>query len=352
MSKDVTKTLRFGFFKVYIHCDINDINIKINKLKKSNIQDDQAKLKMLQTLKEDLKNVSKVIWDLISEIRSNKISSIHTIQNKLIEVDKTTFMGYDKNEEQHAFFQMVHDRDDALSKKKLNQERESIPLDDDEYISEFAGIIYHKETKCFMIQYNKYSVSINQIAEFLTRSLIEKYQNNMTERQKYKKFPAYIELRAIMDESRLNAVNNNNCLEKMIIKGDLSAVENIKKASNNKNTPILNVGNAILGMNGYEFTLTITAKKTREKRKVEYDSIDQDFCKQLYNAYENVGRDKDNISVTMQYQNEHDVRETLIWSSPLKESYIPFTINSRKEIEYSELYDKMILNFRQYWNEL
>lgn len=138
----------------------------------------------------------------------------------------------------------------------------------------------------------------------------------------------------------------------MVIKGDLSAVENIKKASSDKNSLILNVGNAILGVNGYEFALTITAKKTREKRRIEYDSIDQNFCQQLYNAYENVENDKDNISVSMQYQNKDNIRETLIWSSPLKESYIPFTINSRKEIEYSKLHDKMLLNFKQYWDEL
>lgn len=352
MSKDVKKTLRFGFFKVYIHCDIDDINKKITKLKKSNKQDDIVRLQMLRILKEDIKNISDVIWDLINEIKSDKISSIHEIQNKLIEVDKSTFMWCDQSEEEHVFFQMVHDRDDALSKKKLNQERESIPLDDDEYISEFSSIIYHKKTKCFMMQYNKYSVSINQIAEFLTRSLMEKYQNNMTEQQKYKRFPAYIELRAIMDSGRLEAVNNNNGLEKMIIKADLSAVENLRKASSNKNMPIFNVGNAISNVNGYEFTLTITAQKTREKRKVEYGSIDQNFCKQLYNAYNNVEKGKDNISVTMQYQSKDDMRETLIWSSPLKESYIPFIINSRKEIEYRELYDKMILNFKQYWDEL
>lgn len=350
MSKNVTKVLRFGFFKAYVHCDIDNLNTKINKLRKSKKKDDAVRLKMLQNLKEDIKNSSEVIWNLIQDVKFNKIASIHEIQKKLVEIDKSTFISNDENE--YVFFQMVHDRDDALSKKKLNQERESIPLDDDEYIGEFSGIIYHKDIKCFMIQYNKYSVSINQIAEFLTKSLIEKYQHNMTEQQKYKQFPAYIELRAIMDEGRLEAINNNNGLEKMVIKGDLSAVENIKKASSDKNSLILNVGNAILGVNGYEFALTITAKKTREKRRIEYDSIDQNFCQQLYNAYENVENDKDNISVSMQYQNKDNIRETLIWSSPLKESYIPFTINSRKEIEYSKLHDKMLLNFKQYWDEL
>ena len=69
----------------------------------------------------------------------------------MIEIDKSTFII--SEEDEHIFFQMVHDRDDALSKKRINKDRESIHLDD-EYISEFASIIYNKTTNCFMIQKN------------------------------------------------------------------------------------------------------------------------------------------------------------------------------------------------------
>ena len=78
----------------------------------------------------------------------------------------------------------------------------------------------------------------------------------------------------------------------------------------------------------------------------QYDSIDQEFCQELFDAYMNVGQEKDNISVTMQYQNENDVRETLTWASPLKEVYIQFKMNVREEIEYNELYQKMIISFQ------
>ena len=318
MSKTVTKTIRFGFFKAEIHCDIDDLRKKIRKLSKSKKEDDKKKLKMFQALNDDLKNVSDVIFDLISEIKSGEISSIHEVQKKLIEIDKSTFIESKPNEELHMFFQMVHDRDDAISKKKLNQERESIPLDDDEYIGEFSGIIYQRRGNYFMIQYNRYSVSIDQIAVFLTRCLKEKYEKMVGFEQGLKQFPAYFELKAVIDNDRLKAVEKNNGLEKILIKGDLSAVENIRKYAARMNLPIFAVGDAIQKMNGYEFSFSITAKRTREGRKIEYDSIDQEFCQELFDAYMNVGQEKDNISVTMQYQNENDVRETLTWASPLK----------------------------------
>ena len=56
MSKTVTKTIRFGFFKAEIHCDIDDLRKKIRKLSKSKKEDDKKKLKMFQALNDDLKN--------------------------------------------------------------------------------------------------------------------------------------------------------------------------------------------------------------------------------------------------------------------------------------------------------
>ena len=346
MSRTITKTIRFGFFKAEIHCDIDNLRKKIRKLSKSQKECDKKKNKMFQALNNDLKNVSDVIFDLISEIKSGTISSIHEVQKKLTEIDKSTFIESKPNEELHMFFQMVHDRDDAISKKKLNQERESIPLDDDEYIGEFSGIIYRRKGNYFMIQYNRYSVSIDQISEFLTRCLKEKYEKKFDLEHESRQFPAYFELKAVLDEDRLKAVKKNNGLEKLLIKGDLSDIENIRKNTTQVNLPIFSVGDAIQSMNGYEFSFSITAKKTRESRKIEYDSIDQEFCQNLFDAYMNVGQEKDNISVTMQYQNENDVRETLTWSSPLKEVYIQFRMNLREEIEYNELYQKMIISFQ------
>ena len=191
-----------------------------------------------------------------------------------------------------------------------------------------------------MVQHNRYSVSIKQIGEFLSKCLKEKYQLELMKSQEIKQFPATIELQAIMDKNRLNDITNNKCLEKMTIKGNLSAVENIKN-STDINLPIFNINDSISNINGYEFTLTITANKTREKRKIEYDSIDQSACKDLYNAYANVDENKDNIDVTIQYQNNSDIREVLTWSSPLKESFIEFSVDSRKEIDFRELCRKM-----------
>ena len=72
---------------------------------------------------------------------------------------KSTFITSEQGD--RLYFQIIHDRDDALSKKKIDQERESIPLESDEYISESASILYIKNInyiKFFPIERIRYVI--------------------------------------------------------------------------------------------------------------------------------------------------------------------------------------------------
>lgn len=336
MKNVVSKTFHFGFFRVFLIYNPEDIQSKIKKLNKLGKSDDKNRAKVLENLLSDAQNTTEFIWQLLEDINNQNIESAHEISGKMIEIDRSTFIIDEHNE--HLFFQMVHDRDDALSKKKINEERENIHLDDDEYISEFASIIYNKETNCAMIQKNRYSVSINQVAQFIDECIREKYQNKM--KAKFGSFPLKVELRPIMDMEQLAAIKKNKGVEKLEIKGSMSSLENLNKTG--LNLPLLNVGKALKNMNGYSFSITITANHERINGKVEYESIDQEECENLYSAYSSVPNEKDNISVKMQYKNEDEMRDTLTWATPLRRADITFNHNPRVEIKYTEVYKKMI----------
>lgn len=336
MSTKVTKKIKFGFFECNFICNIDDLKSKIDKLSKSKKEKDIIRCKIYVMILEELKDPFLLIPKIIGYIENNKIDYSHIIKGKLVEIDKGTII---KNETT-VFLQILHDRDDAILKKKLGEQREIIDLDDDEYISEFTSILYNQETNILMSQYNKYAVSIGQLGHFFSVCLADYFQYNLNDDEKFKSFPVRIELIPIIDKNRLDRIKNNKCVERMTIKGSLSSLKNIKGALNT-NYPIFNISKSISSVNASEFNLTITANKTREGRKIEYESISQDFCSDLYDAYENVGN-KDNIDVEMQFQNEDNIREILKWSTPIKEVYVSFSVDSRKEIPFEDIHNKMI----------
>jgi len=336
MKNTIPKTLHFGFFRAFLLLNRDDIEHKIKKLKKSLKPDDARRAQVFEQLLKDSKNTPEFIWKILNDIDSNKLESAREISNKMIEIDKSTFII--SEEDEHIFFQMVHDRDDALSKKRINKERESIHLDDDEYISEFASIIYNKTTNCFMIQKNRFSVSPVQIGYFLNECIYEKYFVKMN--VKYGHRPLKVDLRPIMDMGQLDAIKNNKGIDRIEIKGSMSSLENLNKT--NYNLPVLNVGKTLKNMKGYSFAITITANHERINKKVEYDSIDKEECEKLYSAYSEVPEGKDNISVKMHYTNEAEIKDTLTWATPLKLAEITFNHNPRSEIKVIEIYKKMI----------
>jgi hypothetical protein len=347
MTEYKTKNFYFGFFRAIVCCDIVQLSKRTDKLKK-HFEKNKDEIAMLTHLSNDLKSIPSVVEGVLQAIKSGSISSTYFIQNKLVELDKSTFIwGEPVDESVHIFFQMAHDRDDAVSKKKVDKDRVDIPLDDDEYISEFASIIYLKKANCFMIQRNRYSVSTKQIAEFLSKCMENKYRTYAPNLSMRYRFPAKVRLDPIMDNERLNDIKDNKCIEEITIKGDMSSIENLRKASNGLNLPVFDVAQKISGIKGWKFSLTISGQPTREKRKIEYATIDQNFCGDLYDVYASVdGQEKDKISVSMQYQNREDMREILIWASPHMEAIIPFQVNPREHIEVKEIYRKMIVQLK------
>ena len=337
MARSVNKKIRFGFFECAFICDTDELNKTIKKYNKSQKQEEKVKANTLSTLQKELKNPSLLFSNILDAIQNTSIDFSHDINGKLIEADLATFI----TNSEKTFLQVINNRDDAISKKRLGESRERIDLKDDEYISESTSIMYNRSNNTLLAQYNKYAVSIGQLGCFFSICLSDYFQHSLNKSEKIRVFPAKIEFKPVIAMDRLNEIKTTRCIEKMTIKGSLSGIENIRKESS-VSLPIFNIANSISNLKGYEFSITLTANKTREGRKVEYDSIDQQFCSDLYDAYEKVGT-KDNIDVEMQFQNENSIREVLKWSSPIKEVFITFSVSSREEIPIEDFFKKMNL---------
>lgn len=94
-------------------------------------------------------------------------------------------------------------------------------------------------------------------------------------------------------------------------------------------------------MRGYTFSFTISANTQRNRGTAEYDFIDSEECNKLYDAYSQTEHDEDRISVKMFYQSMNDATEELVWAAPIKSATLTYRIDSRREITYLEMYEKL-----------
>ena len=212
-------------------------------------------------------------------------------------------------------------------------------------MSIYASILYCKHENCAMIQQNRFSVSINQIGRFLSRCMEEYYQKDLPESKRFSRFPVVIELRPIMDREALKAIKNNKEIRKMIIRGSVPFFEALKKTK--ISLPIIDVGNALEEMKGYSFTVSITAHHERVEGNTEYTSIDKQACENLYQAIEMIPDEERNCNVKMEYLSNEDTKEWLTWSTPLRQTSLSFSVNTREELSPKILYDKM----REYFDK-
>lgn len=106
------KPIRFGFFSFYMIIERSDIQKRLAQKHRSKDENDMKEAAMLKQLLADTENSASFVWKLLNLIKDGKVKTYHTIQEKMIEIDRNTFIIPEG--EESFFFQMVHDRDDAL----------------------------------------------------------------------------------------------------------------------------------------------------------------------------------------------------------------------------------------------
>lgn len=111
-----------------------------------------------------------VKW-LIEIKKGGLIQKSIEFNDTLARVDKITYD--DKNKLWCIRFMKLRDTN-IPSKVKENEEAETIPLEDDEYIGEDLNLIYEKKSGIAMIQSNRFSLGISKLSEFIQNTNADK----------------------------------------------------------------------------------------------------------------------------------------------------------------------------------
>lgn len=354
MSKKVTKYVRFGYYTASLNFDFNKIKRQIKRIN-TKIKDKSQKcceeelkkqLNVYSELQERAYN-HKGIVDLnllLMCIKNNSVKLNHKIKNKLIDIDITTYIEDDET----IFVEFANNREDSLDKKKLGGKRETIKLDDDEYIGEFIGILYYKKVNCVMIQYNKYSVSLNDLGIFLTHMWQENFYkelNIMIDEEKIF-LPVMIELNPIMCSEKLNELKECTTFESIKINSTSIALRNLIENSE-VNSPLFNLQKALEEFHGFRISFEIKAniKKDKDKKLNEDQIVNilKPYLKykdsELENNDENKKMEMPNIST--KFVNDDDIKETLTWSAPILDRTISISFDKRSPITFQGLYKYM-----------
>lgn len=341
-NKEVQKRVRFSYFRAMLIIDESQIKTAIQTCR-ATIKADKSKKNIMLAEIESLNNLRKLenvnidLADMFDYIKIGEVQSNKDVLGKSVEIDTTTFMPKDDKDGDIIFFQISNNRDTNIpSLKKVGVPRVPIKLDDDEYIGEFMGILYDKNSHVLMIQCNKYSLSIVQF-EHLLSLLYTEYMNVA----KGKSRDAYkiISLEPIIDNGILKKMNKNTYYKKFSIKASDTSLLAI---TNDSSKTIPSISEVLTGFKGVNIDLSISVNM----HKKEYVPLDSQVISHLYENFEKLPEHlKPNIDVYFQ-EREGSRLEAVNWLLPKKESVITFTMKPRASLAYNTVYQSMLEEYK------
>lgn len=347
-AKKVRKNVRFGYYRPVLEVDEKYLKTLLSTLKSEFVDAEKGKKKEIE---KRIKEIEKVLdsseeyttpynWEpVLNALKSGEISSNKNILGKLAEVDTTTFMPKDENKDNDIiYFQIVNNRDiNPPSKKQPGKKRTDIDLGDNEYIGEFMGLLYDKNISVFMVQNNRYSLSISQIEHFFTLLRIEylKLINKINEDSMF----YMVSFRPIVNKDILKNMNKNSTYTKFSIKGsDISLLS----LAENQSGAIYHIGKILSEFKGVNFNIDVSVNA----RKKDVASLSQDEIVSIFNNFQTIKSDlKPDINV--HFKSKKDGKTDAVnWLVPKMESIIDFQYTPKKALGYHYVYQRMLETYR------
>lgn len=153
------------------------------------------------------------------------------------------------------------------SRKKINQDKVSLKLSDDEFLGEFNLLIFDPDYNVLITQGNFYGLTTKQIATSLS-SLRLKYKEAVGESEEDN--PSLVVLHPVIDKNAISKVKNNDIYRKIIIKGaDYHELANEDLNSETLNSAV----KALDKMNGVNFELTVSMAKASKGESLNQDEV-------------------------------------------------------------------------------
>lgn len=174
----------------------------------------------------------------------------------------------------YYYFQISKLRDNNIpAKKRMNQIKEDIRLDQDEYIGEFVSILYDNAYGALAIQSNLYGVSTKQTEVVLTNlRQIYMYENNVNE-----EIPLVVRLKPMIDREQINKALRSDYYKKVRINGsDLMLDANL-----GENDLLSEAVRLVNRVSGVHFDITFSLGRSERTA-----SLDEDAIRELIERYQ------------------------------------------------------------------
>ncbi len=213
--------------------------------------------------------------------------------------------------------------------KRLGGIPENIDLDDDEFIGYFNSFLYDASFQSFMIQSNKYGLSIKQIEHYLTL-LRFAHNNQMSVTETY---PCKVSLALIADPAKFQRAMNARYYRQIAIRSS-NVIEDA--ALSNENSTLSDVRRSLLRLTGVNIKLEVSVgsgNPTASLNENELRSI-------LHQFGELPETERPKIEVTIKEDDESNV-EVINLVEPRLCDTIRVEMEPRKSIGHEFLYTEM-----------
>lgn len=241
------------------------------------------------------------------------------------EVDTNAFL-YDESRKIYSM-QIAKLRDYNIpDKKKVSAPREDIPLDPDEFVSEFLTLIYDRKYNLTVVQINRNSLTSKELDAYLTqlRSFIREKQGK--EKDNY-----YIESRIVPDNEKLNEVKRADYFRKFILKGSKINLDSLVDENS-----LRQVSKTIGDLHGVNFKLEISV----ESHAAKDETLDREM---LLNYIEQINETNEEMQTEIAIKQDIDTSVELInLVNPRMTDYIKIEHDKRKTIALEFLYNQFM----------
>ena len=350
--KAINKNIRFNYFESMLKVD-DAILIKI-KRKKSGIQKIKEKLtnKLTEAQAELLEHEDEIletekafsqyqatVWDMkpmFEYISSGKMASTAIdIGGVIVEIEQESFTPIEGD---IISFQLTKMRDNMLpAKKRIGKAKEEIKLSDDEYIGDFVSILYDCGYSVLMIQSNKYGLSTNQIAAYLT-ILRRKYIEEAEMVEEILELAS--ELRVLIDPQKAKNVLNAKYFKRMRLKGSDFMLDAFL---NKEDEGLMGKTRRLIGKRtGINFDVVISLNPS-----LKTESLDITDVEKLVNDFNSIDDKEKRPTVEITKKDNDDSNVELInLITPRLTDVIDFKIMPRTTVGHEFLYDRMKGNYK------
>lgn len=211
-------------------------------------------------------------------------------------------------------------------KKKVSAPRQNIPLDSNEFVSEFLTLFYDKKFSLSIVQINRNSLSSKELDIYLTqlRSYVRRLQGKGNDE-------FYIESRIVPDDEKWNEVQRADYFRKFIVKGSQVNLDALVDGNS-----LRQVSRAIGDIQGVNFKLEISLESHAPKDK----TLDKDTLLNYISEINEIG-DELHTEVAMKQDIDTSV-ELVNLASPKLTDYIKIEHDNRRNVGLEFLYNEFM----------